>query len=113
MSSLLAKPTHVNMWVVQPLLGGEQRTDNFSRSIRFAPPLVIEDSDLRKGISIIEESLRELDQVRIESFVLAIMMLILHRFLARPHSGRRRRGEGNRHWSGGLMGQSRDDDLSS
>jgi hypothetical protein len=34
-------------------------------SIRFAPPLVIEESDLRKGISIIEESLRELDEVSI------------------------------------------------
>jgi hypothetical protein len=53
---------------VQPLLGGEQRTDKFARSIRFAPPLVIEDSDLRKGISIIEESLRELDQVCILLF---------------------------------------------
>jgi hypothetical protein len=37
----------------------------FARSIRFAPPLVIEESDLRKGISIIEESLRELDEVSI------------------------------------------------
>ncbi|GHJ87865.1 hypothetical protein NliqN6_4267 [Naganishia liquefaciens] len=41
---LLAKPTHVNI-------------------IRFAPPLVIEESDLRKGISLIKESLGELDEL--------------------------------------------------
>lgn len=39
---LLAKPTHVNI-------------------IRFAPPLVIEESDLLKAVDIIEESLNELD----------------------------------------------------
>lgn len=33
-------------------------------SIRFAPPLVIEEADLRKGIEVIAESLRDLDLVR-------------------------------------------------
>lgn len=40
---LLAKPTHGNI-------------------IRFAPPLVIEESDLRKGIQIILETLREFEE---------------------------------------------------
>jgi hypothetical protein len=33
-------------------------------SIRFAPPLVIEESDLRKAIQVIKESLEEIDVVR-------------------------------------------------
>lgn len=32
-------------------------------SIRFAPPLVIDDSDLRRAIEIIEESLKEIDEL--------------------------------------------------
>lgn len=32
-------------------------------SIRFAPPLVITEEDLLKGVAIIEESLSELDTV--------------------------------------------------
>jgi hypothetical protein len=34
-----------------------------NRSIRFAPPLVISEEDLRKAIKIIGESLAELDEV--------------------------------------------------
>ncbi|CED82583.1 ornithine aminotransferase [Phaffia rhodozyma] len=41
---LLAKPTHVNI-------------------IRFAPPLVIAEEDLRKAIQIIKESLQEIDEI--------------------------------------------------
>ncbi|KZS95498.1 ornithine aminotransferase [Sistotremastrum niveocremeum HHB9708] len=41
---LLAKPTHVNI-------------------IRFAPPLVIEEADLRRGIEVIAQSLRDLDSL--------------------------------------------------
>lgn len=41
---LLAKPTHVNI-------------------IRFAPPLVIEEADLRKAVQIIKESLAEIDVI--------------------------------------------------
>jgi ornithine--oxo-acid transaminase len=33
------------------------------RSIRFAPPLVIEEADLRKAIKLIEECLNELDEL--------------------------------------------------
>lgn len=33
-------------------------------SIRFAPPLVIEEVDLRKSIQIIADSLKDLDEVR-------------------------------------------------
>lgn len=36
---------------------------NASHSIRFAPPLVISEEDLRKAIKIIGESLAELDEV--------------------------------------------------
>jgi 4-aminobutyrate aminotransferase-like enzyme len=36
---------------------------NASRSIRFAPPLVISEEDLRRAIKIIGESLAELDEV--------------------------------------------------
>jgi ornithine--oxo-acid transaminase len=39
---VLAKPTHVNI-------------------IRFAPPLVISEADLRKAINIIKEALVEID----------------------------------------------------
>jgi ornithine--oxo-acid transaminase len=41
---LLAKPTHVN-------------------TIRFAPPLVIEEADLKKAVKIIGECLKDLDSV--------------------------------------------------
>ena len=43
-SRLLAKPTHVNI-------------------IRFAPPLVISEEDVRKAIRIIGESLEEFDTI--------------------------------------------------
>ena len=35
------------------------------RSIRFAPPLVIEEEDLRKAINVIAEALKDLDEVRV------------------------------------------------
>lgn len=42
MGRLLAKPTHVNI-------------------IRFAPPLVISEEDVKKAVNIIKESLEEFD----------------------------------------------------
>lgn len=39
------------------------RLTDLSYRIRFAPPLVIEESDLRDAIKIIEQSLRDLDEV--------------------------------------------------
>lgn len=54
---LLAKPTHVNMWV-SLLVVDVALADG---SIRFAPPLVISEEDVRKAVRIIAESLEEFD----------------------------------------------------
>lgn len=56
---LLAKPTHVNMYVVY--LFGYLVLIRFS--IRFAPPLVIEEAELQKAIQIIAGALKDLDEV--------------------------------------------------
>jgi ornithine--oxo-acid transaminase len=58
---VLAKPTHVNMFVLTYSLIRSKLTLP-SNSIRFAPPLVISEEDLMKVVRIIEESLVDLDK---------------------------------------------------
>ena len=57
---------------------GDQRvtrlTGVYSR-IRFAPPLVIEETDLRNAIKIIEQSLKDLDEV---SLVFTLLRVFSH-----------------------------------
>ena len=47
---------------------GVTRLTGLSHRIRFAPPLVIEESDLHNAIKIIEQSLRDLDEVSLFVF---------------------------------------------
>ena len=70
---VLAKPTHVNMYVVAFLflhiwkyerVVGERTKLITLSSIRFAPPLVISEAELNKAIGIIAQCLEDLDNVR-------------------------------------------------
>lgn len=61
---VLAKPTHVNMYVLGALKP-RFRHRSCPLSIRFAPPLVISEEDLMRGVKIIGECLADLDKVRI------------------------------------------------
>ncbi len=67
---VLAKPTHVNMWVF--LFSLEKYSPNvcfgyclyfFAFSVRFAPPLVILEEDLAEAVKIIGECLVDIDQL--------------------------------------------------
>jgi ornithine--oxo-acid transaminase len=60
---VLAKPTHVNVYVT--LLFSLSVCCNFllRSSVRFAPPLVILEEDLQRAIAIIGQCLSDLDQV--------------------------------------------------
>ena len=55
---------------IRELFGYQKATGltDFSCRIRFAPPLVIEESDLQNAIKIIEQSLQDLDEVRVPFF---------------------------------------------
>ena len=46
-------------------------------SVRFAPPLVISEEDLKEAVKIIGECLLDLDQVKIDFFLFQICVLIL------------------------------------
>jgi hypothetical protein len=61
---VLAKPTHVNMYVVLFRIGERDADDLLSQSIRFSPPLVISEEDLQNAIEVIRQALIDLDQVR-------------------------------------------------
>jgi ornithine--oxo-acid transaminase len=58
---VLAKPTHVNMYVL--MLTVISLLTPVVSSVRFAPPLVIEEKDLEEAVKIIGECLIDLDQV--------------------------------------------------
>lgn len=58
---VLAKPTHVNVYVRIDSLYPVESNITIYR-IRFAPPLVISEEDLMKVVKIIEESLVDLDK---------------------------------------------------
>ncbi len=60
---VLAKPTHVNMSVHCHPRGLTNVTNTFVYSVRFAPPLVIEEADLREAVKIIGECLADLNEV--------------------------------------------------
>jgi len=67
---VLAKPTHVNMYVCVHDLYPEYANDDktvFLKSIRFSPPLVISEEDLEKSIGVIRQALIDLDTVRLSS----------------------------------------------
>ena len=59
---VLAKPTHVNM-SVHSHARGLPKVTHFFFSVRFAPPLVIEEADLREAVKIIGECLADLNEV--------------------------------------------------
>jgi acetylornithine/succinyldiaminopimelate/putrescine aminotransferase len=56
---------HVRVLLIFALDGNDTLISLVSipHSIRFAPPLVIEEADLRKAVRIIKESLEEIDVV--------------------------------------------------
>lgn len=61
---VLAKPTHVNMYVKTAISLHLYLIQLFSHhSIRFAPPLVISEEDLMKAVAIIGECLSDIDKV--------------------------------------------------
>ncbi len=72
---LLAKPTHVNMYVcvcvhyLHPEYTNHDKNYvcRFLKSIRFSPPLVISEEDLQKSIGVIRQALIDLDQVWLSS----------------------------------------------
>jgi len=72
---VLAKPTHVNMFVsllflcLASGLVPDCSFFSFFSSVRFAPPLVISDEDLKEAVKIIGECLLDLDQVRLAGFL--------------------------------------------
>lgn len=61
---VLAKPTHVNMSVtLYFVVCNSDRSFVLFSSVRFAPPLVISDEDLKEAVKIIGECLLDFDQV--------------------------------------------------
>jgi ornithine--oxo-acid transaminase len=59
---VLAKPTHVNMFVFPLFFVGYHLILSFA-SVRFAPPLVISEEDLLKAVEVLRQSLVDLDVV--------------------------------------------------
>jgi len=82
---VLAKPTHVNMYVcVHDLFPEYANHDKnfvpFSlKSIRFSPPLVISEEDLQKCIEVIRQALIDLDKVR-HSF--SFLLCVIHKLIS-------------------------------
>jgi ornithine--oxo-acid transaminase len=71
---VLAKPTHVNVYVFVHDLYPEYANDDknyvchsLKKRIRFSPPLVISEEDLQKSIEVIRHALIDLDEVRLSS----------------------------------------------
>ena len=60
---VLSKPTHVNMCGLMYTLQQDPADALYPSRIRFAPPLVIEETDLLESIKIIGKALDELDLV--------------------------------------------------
>lgn len=89
---VLAKPTHVNMYVCLRGLYFKYANDNniFVKSIRFSPPLVISEEDLQKTIGVIRQALIDLDEVRLFFFftLCVVYKLIFLRLAARGNSRR-------------------------
>lgn len=80
---VLAKPTHVNMYVCMhdfiPNMLTTTKTicvPNKYKSIRFSPPLVISEEDLQKSIGVIGQALIDLDKVRLSFFCFSLYKLI-------------------------------------
>jgi ornithine--oxo-acid transaminase len=64
---VLAKPTHINMWVPSPseqLYGTDFGLNIGKPRVRLAPPLVISEEDLMRAVTVIGSCLADLDNVR-------------------------------------------------
>jgi ornithine--oxo-acid transaminase len=66
---VLAKPTHVNMFVTCNFLSSS--SNSLLSSIRFAPPLVISEADLLKAVEILQQCLLDLDLVWVSFLIMS------------------------------------------